>query len=89
MKIPFELVLSFAAGLALMAFLGYLLLVPRRFLWRLAAGAVLGAIALGIINVFGSFTGFTAAVNPFTSLIVGFLGLPGVLLVMLLTQHFL
>ena len=89
MKIPFELVLSFAAGLALMSFLGYLLLVPRRFLWRLAAGAVLGAIALGIINVFCSFTGFTAAVNPFTSLIVGFLGLPGVLLVVILTQHIL
>ena len=89
MKIPFELVLSFAIGLALMSFLGYLLLVPRRFLWRLASSAVLGAISLGIINVFSSLTGFSAAVNPFTSLIVGFLGLPGALLVVILTQHFI
>ena len=40
MRIPWEMVLSFAIGLGLMCLVGYLLLVPMRFIWRLAAGGV-------------------------------------------------
>lgn len=83
-RIPWELVLAFAVGLGLMCLVGYLLLVPMRFLWRLAAGGVLGAVALMLINVFGNLVGFSVAVNPFTALAVGFLGLPGAVLVILL-----
>ena len=48
-RIPWELVLAFAVGLGLMCLVGYLLLVPMRFLWRLAAGGVLGAVALMLV----------------------------------------
>ena len=44
MQIPWELVLSFAIGLALLCLIGYLLLVPMRFMWRLVAGGVMGAL---------------------------------------------
>ena len=81
MQIPWELVLSFALGLALLCLIGYLLLVPMRFLWRLLAGGVLGALALTGINLLGSLVGFSVAVNPFTAMAVGFLGLPGAALV--------
>ena len=84
MGIPWELVLAFAAGLLLMGFAGYLLLVPMRFLWRVAAGAVLGAVILLIVNAIGSLVHFSVAVNPFTALAVGFLGLPGAILVIVL-----
>ena len=84
MRIPWELVLAFAAGLLLMGFAGYLLLVPMRFLWRLAAGAVLGAVVLLVINALGSLVNFSVAINPFTALAVGFLGLPGAILVIAL-----
>lgn len=89
MHIPFELILAFGIGLFLIAIIGYLLLVPRKFLWRMAAGAVLGAVALGLINAFSGITGFSVAVNPFTALTVGVLGLPGALLVIALSQYFL
>ena len=85
MRIPWEMVLAFAIGLGLMCLVGYLLLVPMRFLWRLAAGGVLGAIALMVVNVFGGMFGFSVAVNPFTALAVGFLGLPGAVLVIVLS----
>ena len=77
MQIPWELVLSFAIGLALLCLIGYLLLVPMRFMWRLMAGGVLGALALGLVNLVGGLMGFGVEINPFTAMAVGFLGLPG------------
>ena len=87
MKIPFEMILSFTLGLALISILGYVLLVPRKFLWRIAAGAVLGAVFLLILNAFSNITGFSININPFTALSVGILGLPGALMIILLSQY--
>jgi len=84
MRIPWELVISFAIGLTLLCLVGYLLLVPRRFVWRLLAGGVLGALTLWGVNLLGGLVGFSVAVNPFTAMAVGFLGLPGALLVIAL-----
>ena len=84
MHIPWELIVSFAIGLALICMTGYLLLVPMKFMWRLLAGGVLGALALAAVNFVGSLLGFSIAVNPFTAMAVGFLGLPGAALVIAL-----
>ena len=84
MQIPWELILSFAIGLALLCLIGYLLLVPMRFMWRLLAGGVMGALALGLVNALGSLLGFRVETNPFTAMAVGFLGLPGAALVVAL-----
>ena len=81
MRIPWELVASFAVGLALLCLIGSLLLVPMRFMWRLAAGGVLGALTLALVNVLGSLAGFSVEINPFTAMAVGFLGLPGAAMV--------
>ena len=84
MHIPWELTVSFVIGLALICLTGYLLLVPMKFLWRLLAGGVLGALALVLVNLVGNVFGFSVAVNPFTAMAVGFLGLPGAILVIAL-----
>ena len=84
MRIPMELIAAFAIGVVLMCLLGYVLLTPRRFLWRFAAGGVLGALVLCALNFFGALVGFQVAVNPFTAMAVGFLGLPGAALVVAL-----
>ena len=52
-----------------------------RFMWRLAAGGVLGALTLALVNVLGSLAGFSVEINPFTAMAVGFLGLPGAAMV--------
>ena len=83
-QIPWELVLSFAIGLALLCLIGYLLLVPMRFMWRLLAGGVMGALALMLVNLIGALVGFGVEINPFTAMAVGFLGLPGAVLVVAL-----
>lgn len=84
MRIPWELIASFAVGLALICLTGYLLLVPMKLLWRLLAGGVLGALALMLVNLVGALFGFSVSVNPFTAMAVGFLGLPGAVLVVIL-----
>ena len=84
MQIPWELVLSFGIGLVLLCLIGYLLLVPMRFMWRLVAGGVMGALALMLVNLLGSLVGFSVEINPFTAMAVGFLGLPGAVLVVAL-----
>ena len=84
MRIPWELVISFAIGLMLLCLIGYLLLTPRRFMWRLLAGGVMGALMLMGVNLIGALVGFSVAVNPFTAMAVGFLGLPGAVLVVAL-----
>jgi len=84
LRIPWELVLAFAIGLGVMCVMGKLLLVPMRFLWRLAAGSVLGAVVLTVVNLFGGRLGIQVSVNPFTVMAVGFLGLPGALLLIVL-----
>jgi len=84
-RIPWELVLSFGLGLVLLYLIGWLLLVPMRFLWRLVAGGLLGGLALLVLNRFGALVGLNVPVNPFTALIVGFLGVPGIALLVALT----
>ena len=84
MHIPWELIASFGVGLMLICLTGYLLLVPMKFLWRLLAGGVLGALALMLVNLVGAPLGFSVSVNPFTAMAVGFLGLPGAVLVIAL-----
>ena len=84
MHIPWELIASFAVGLALVCLTGYLLLVPMKFLWRLVAGGVLGALMLLLVNLAGRLLGFSVSINPFTAMAVGFLGLPGAVLVVAL-----
>ena len=84
MQIPWELIASFAIGLALLCLIGYLLLVPMRFMWRLVAGCVMGALALLLVNALGGLVGFHVEINPFTAMAVGFLGLPGAALVVAL-----
>ena len=84
MRIPWELVVSFAIGLLLLCLVGYLLLAPRRLMWRMVAGGVMGAALLWAVNLLGAPLGFGVEINPFTAMAVGFLGLPGAALVVAL-----
>lgn len=84
MHIPWELIASFAVGLTLICLTGHLLLAPMKFLWRLVAGGILGALTLMLVNLIGGLFGFNVAVNPFTAMAVGFLGFPGAVLIIVL-----
>ena len=76
-------VIAFACGLLLIFLVGKLFFFPVKIVFRLIYNAVLGAIVLWVFNYIGAHFGFTIAINPVTALAVGFLGIPGVLLLVL------
>lgn len=84
--LPWELAVSFFLGLALLFLLGRALLIPSRFVWRLVGSAVAGGLMLWLFNRLSGLSGLLLPINPFSALIAGFLGVPGVALVLLLTR---
>ena len=78
--LSFEVILFFALGLVLLYLLGWLLVAPFKIILRLLANGILGGLALVLINLVGGIFGITIAINPWTALTVGLLGLPGLVL---------
>lgn len=87
-SIDFSVVLAYAFGLLLLYIVGWLLVMPVKFLLRLLYNGIIGGIMLWILNLVGGFFNVQVAINPVTALIAGFLGIPGVLLILVL-QHIL
>jgi inhibitor of the pro-sigma K processing machinery len=73
------------AGLLLM---GKALAWPFKFLLKLLINAVLGVILLIVTNVIGASFGIEIGLNAVTVLVAGFLGVPGVLF-LLVFKYFL
>lgn len=86
MPIPWPIAFMFVLGVVLIALIGRLLLIPGKFIWRIAANGVAGALILLGINFLSNFTGFTLPLNPFSALTAGFLGIPGIVLLWVLTR---
>lgn len=57
---------------------------PIRFIFKMLLNALCGFIGLLIINFFGDIFGISIAVNLVNALIVGILGIPGVILLLIL-----
>ncbi|HHT64819.1 MAG TPA: pro-sigmaK processing inhibitor BofA [Clostridiales bacterium] len=84
LNIPFDIILAYALGLILLYLIGWLLLVPLKFLLRFLINGIIGGVVLWILNLAGGLIGVTIAINPVTALTVGMLGIPGLLLILLL-----
>ncbi|MBI2873879.1 MAG: pro-sigmaK processing inhibitor BofA family protein [Firmicutes bacterium] len=84
LDVDYNVVLAYAFGLLLLYFLGRLLFIPLRFLVRLVYSGLLGGILLWLINLIGGLWGVQIPINPATALVVGFLGIPGLILIFLL-----
>ena len=79
-----KIILSYAFGLILLYLIGILLVVPIKMLIKLVWNGILGGILLFIVNLIGNFIGISLVINPITALIAGFLGIPGVILLLIL-----
>jgi len=79
----FNVILAYAFGIILIYLLGRMFLMPIKLIFRLIYNALIGGAMLWVLNVAGGYIGFNIAVNPITALIAGFLGLPGVVLLIL------
>lgn len=84
MEFPLLLVAAYTLGIGVLYFLGWLLLVPLKFLNKLLFNAVAGGVLLMLMSIAGGLFDMNVTVNAVTALIAGFLGVPGVALVVLL-----
>ena len=57
---------------------------PIRFIFKLLFNTVLGYIVLILVNHFGMYVGLSLPIDLLKAVIVGFLGLPGVILLLLI-----
>ena len=57
---------------------------PLRWLLKLALNTVIGFAALFLLNFFGGFIGIGLGINWLNAIVVGLLGVPGVVLLLLL-----
>ena len=85
MPIPWPILFMFVLGVVLIALVGRLLLIPCKFVLRIVANGVAGALVLLGINFLSRFTSFSLPLNPFSALTAGFLGIPGIVLLWVLT----
>lgn len=81
--IDFNVMIAYAFGIILIYLIGRMFLMPIKLIFRLIYNGVIGGLMLWIINLIGGSFGFAIAINPITALVVGFLGLPGVVLLIL------
>ena len=72
-----DLIIAGIVGILLLYMLLKILKLPIKIL----INGIVGMVTLNIINYFGAYIGITLVVIILTSLISGFLGLPGVILV--------
>lgn len=82
--VPYTLIIAYVVGLAALYFIGWLLLVPLKFLSRLLLNALVGGVLLVLVGMLGGLLHLSVTVNAVTALMAGFLGVPGVALVVVL-----
>ena len=73
-----EILLHILACICFLFIFGKIFIVPLKKILKLVFNSILGGIAIFIINLIGANFGFHIGLNIFTSIVVGLLGLPGV-----------
>lgn len=80
-----QVVVAYIFGLVLIYLIARVLVLPVRILLRLLYNALVGALLLAFVNFVGSYViGIYLPINPVTALVAGFLGIPGVVLLVAL-----
>ena len=83
------IIAAYAVGIVLILLLGRILVFPLKVVLKLVYNGLIGGLALWLVNLIGAPLGFTLPITVWTALLVGLLGIPGVLLLILYYVFFL
>lgn len=61
-----------------------IIMIPMKLIWKILINSICGFLCLWLLNSISGFTGIYFPLNPVTTIIAGFLGLPGIALLALL-----
>lgn len=71
-------IITYLACIIFLFILGRLFIVPIKKILKLVFNSILGGIVIYIINIIGANFGFHIGLNIVNSIVIGILGLPGV-----------
>ena len=78
-----ENILALIVPVLIAIFVIKLLFSQVKLIWKLAVNSLSGFICLWLLNLASGLTGIVFEINFITALVVGFLGIPGILLLLL------
>lgn len=70
-------IITYLACICFIFIFGRIFIVPLKKILKIVFNSILGGITIFIINLVGANFGFHIGLNIFTSIIIGLLGLPG------------
>ena len=85
MGLDLSVFLTYAGAIILLFIFGKLFLWPLKIILKLAVNSLIGGAAILLINIIGAEIGIIIPLNMLNALIVGVLGLPGTILLIVLT----
>ena len=71
--------LTYLACICFLFIFGRIFIIPIKKILKLLINSILGGIIIFLINLIGGYFGFHIGLNIFTSILVGLLGIPGVI----------
>ena len=77
-------IITYLACICFLFLFGRIFIVPIKKILKLALNSIIGGLVIFLINIVGSSFGFHIGLNFFTSIIVGFLGLPGAIILIII-----
>lgn len=80
----FTMILPILIGVGILFVVLKLLALPMKLIIKLVINGIVGGILIFVVNLIGANFGFMIDLNWITALIVGFLGVPGVVIVTIL-----
>lgn len=83
-----SVIAAYVVGILAIYFIGKMFLMPVRIIWKLIYNGIIGGIMLWIVNFVGASFGFSIGINFISALVAGFLGIPGVILLVLFKLMF-
>ena len=76
--------ITYLACICFLFLFGKIFIIPIKKVLKLIINSILGGITIFLINLIGSTWGFHIGLNIFTSIIIGVLGLPGAICLIIL-----
>ena len=70
-------IITYLACICFIFLFGRIFIVPIKKVLKLVLNSLIGAIVIFLINLIGSSFGFHIGLNFFTSILIGLLGVPG------------
>lgn len=80
-----ESTIIFLACICFLFIIGKIFIVPIKWIIKLAFNSILGGLTIMLINFIGGTWGFHIGLNFFTAIIVGILGIPGAICLIIIS----